>query len=306
MPLDICWSKRVRLIRPTIPLFLVSCLAAFQIGSSGAAHRPPPTDPSTDVLSSTDRAPGGDLGEPPFPFVRRQWRRRGCRGPHDGAPEDSLGKHEFYFTRTIYSGWRGCTWAIDYPRADRIFLEGLRRMTVIDAYDMENPVRLDDPELLKFPFIYALEVGGMGLTDSEARALRHYLFAGGFLFVDDFWGSYEWMNFEREISRVLPGYAIQELPLDHPVFTTVYDIDSIVQVPNIGNGIRGGRTWEEDGYVPHVRAIFDDNGRMIVAIHWNTDLGDAWEWADNPYYPLMYSNYAWKVAINFIVYAMTH
>ncbi len=295
----------MRLIRPTIPLFLVSWLAAFQVGGTGAADLP--THPSTDVLSSADRALGSDPADLAFPFVRRQWgRRRRGGGSFVVPPEDSLGKHEFYFTRTEYSARRGCCWWVDGPDSDRIFLTGLRRMTVIDAYDMENPVRLDDPKLFKFPFIYALEVGGMGLTDSEVRALRHYLFAGGFLFVDDFWGSYEWMNFEREISRVLPGYAIQELPLDHPVFTTVYDIDSIVQVPNIGNGIRGGPTWEEDGYVPHVRAIFDDNGRMIVAIHWNTDLGDAWEWADNPYYPLRYSNYAWKVAINFIVYAMTH
>ena len=71
-------------------------------------------------------------------------------------------------------------------------------------------------------------------------------------------------------------------------------------------GRRGGPTWERDGYVPHVRAIFDEHDRMMVAIHWNTDLGDAWEWADDPYYPLKYSNYAWQVAINFIVYAMTH
>jgi hypothetical protein len=179
-------------------------------------------------------------------------------------------------------------------------------MTVIDAYDMENPVRLDDPELLRFPFIYALEVGAMGLTPPEEEGLRNYLLAGGFLFVDDFWGTYEWLNFEREITRVLPGYAMREIPLDHPVFSTVYDVDSILQVPNRGNGRSGWRTHERDGYVPHVRGIFDDNDRLMVAIHWNTDLGDAWEWADDPYYPLKYSNYAWQVAINFIVYAMTH
>ncbi len=279
------------------------------MGSTGAAllPPPPPPDPSTGVLSSTDRALGGDPADLAFPLVRKQRGQRGRRGWFVVPPDDSLGKYEFYFTRTIYSGFgRGRSWAVDGPRADRIFLEGLRRLTVIDAYDMENPVRLDDPKLFKFPFIYALEVGAMGLTDSEARALRNYLLAGGFLFIDDFWGSYQWMNFEREMSRVLPEYPIQELPLDHPVFTTVYDIDSIVQVPNIGNALRGGPTWEYGGYVPHVRGIFDDNGRLMVAIHWNTDLGDAWEWADDPYYPLKYSNYAWQVAINFIVYAMTH
>ncbi len=298
-------SNRVRLIRPTIPIFLVSWLVVSQIGSPGAAYIPP--DATADLSVSFAEARNGDPADLAFPFVRRQWGQRGRGDWYVLPPDDSLGKYEFYFTRAIYSGFRrGWSWSIDFPRADRIFLEGLRRMTVIDAYDMENPVRLDDPKLFKFPFIYALEVGAMGLTDSEARALRTYLFAGGFLFIDDFWGSYEWMNFEREISRVLPGYPIQELSLDHPAFTTVYDIDSIVQVPNVGNGTRGGPTWERDGYVPHVRGIFDDNGRLMVAIHWNTDLGDAWEWADNPYYPLRYSNYAWQVAINFIVYAMTH
>ena len=297
--------RRVRLIRPTFPLLLVSYLAASQFGHPGAGPRTP--DPSYHVPPSQDLLQNGDPAELAFPSVRTQWGQRGRRGSFVEPPEDSLGKHEFYFTRGVYSGFgRGRSWAVDGPRSDRIFLHGLQRLTVIDAYDMENPVRLDDPRILRFPFVYILEVGGMGLRDSEVRALRAYLLAGGFLFVDDFWGSYEWMNFEREISRVLPEYQIQELPLDHPVFTTVYDIDSIVQVPNVGNGTRGGRTWEQDGYVPHVRAIFDDNGRLMVAIHWNTDLGDAWEWADNPYYPLKYSNYAWQVAINFIVYAMTH
>jgi hypothetical protein len=233
--------------------------------------------------------------------------QRGRRQAFTRPPEDSIGLYEFYFTRTVYSGFRrGWSWSVDFPKADRQFLFGLRRMTLIDAYEWENPVPLDDPDLRRFPFIYALEVGAMGLTPSEEEGLRNYLLAGGFLFVDDFWGTYEWLNFEREISRVLPGYPIREIPLDHPVFSTVYDIDSIVQVPNVGNGTRGGPTYERDGYVPHVRGIFDENNRLMVAIHWNTDLGDAWEWADNPYYPLKYSNYAWQVAINFIVYAMTH
>jgi hypothetical protein len=233
--------------------------------------------------------------------------QRGRRQAFTRPPEDSIGLYEFYFTRTVYSGFRrGWSWSVDFPKADRQFLFGLRRMTLIDAYEWENPVPLDDPDLRRFPFIYALEVGAMGLTPSEEEGLRTYLLAGGFLFVDDFWGTWEWLNFEREITRVLPGYPIREIPLDHPVFSTVYDIDSIVQVPNVGNGTRGGPTYERDGYVPHVRGIFDENNRLMVAIHWNTDLGDAWEWADNPYYPLKYSNYAWQVAINFIVYAMTH
>ena len=298
----------MRLIRPTSQLFVVSCLAAFQFGGSV----PEPSigqparfsEPRAHTRSAADRAAPAEWLPLSYPD-----RQRG--GGWRPLPEDSVGSHEFYFTRTIYSGFRGWgrgrgSWAVDFPKADRQFLFGLRRMTLIDAYEWENPVSLDDPGLLRFPFIYALEVGYMSLTPPEVEGLRNYLLAGGFLFVDDFWGSYEWLNFEREIRRVLPEYQIQELPLGHPAFSTVYEIDTIIQVPNVRNGTRGGPTWERDGYVPHVRAIFDEHDRMMVAIHWNTDLGDAWEWADDPYYPLKYSNYAWQVAINFIVYAMTH
>ena len=129
---------------------------------------------------------------------------------------------------------------------------------------------------------------------------------GGFLVIDDFWGTYEWENFEHEIRQVLPEFEIVDLDIDHPIFTTFYEIEEIIQVPNVGNGVRGGPTHERDGYVPVVRGIHDENGRLMVVINWNTDLGDAWEWADNPYYPLRYSTYAYEMGVNFIVYAMSH
>ncbi len=223
------------------------------------------------------------------------------------------GLHEFYFTRAIYSSWsrgygrrgRG-SWATDWPKADVQFLWGLKRLTNIDAYDFDNPVTLDNPDLRRYPFLYMLEVGAMQLTPPEVEGLRDYLTAGGFLFVDDFWGTYEWQVFEHEIYRVLPNYEIVELPLDHPLFSNFYVIEEILQVPNVGNGRSGYGTWEQDGYVPHVRAIFDDDGRLLVLINWNTDLGDAWEWAEDPWYPLAYSNFAYQMAVNAIIYAMSH
>lgn len=216
---------------------------------------------------------------------------------------------EFYFTRAAYSGSRGRffgRWATDFPKADRQFLIGLRRLTNLDAHELENPVRLDDPELRRHPFLYAVEVGYMSLTDSEVRGLRDYLLAGGFLVVDDFWGTYEWQNFEHEIKRVLPEYPVVDLPLDHPILNSFYEIGEILQVPNVQLGIMGGRTWEKDGVRPAFRGIFDDAGRLMVVINWNTDLGDAWEWAENPYYPLKFSNFAYEMGVNFIIYAMTH
>jgi hypothetical protein len=209
----------------------------------------------------------------------------------------------------VYSGLRRRyfeSWSVDYPKADRQFLIGLRRLTNIEAYEMENPVRLDDPELRRYPFLYILEVGYMSLTEAEVIGLREFLLAGGFLLIDDFWGTWEWMNFESEMQRVLPGYRIVDIPLDHPLLSVFYDIDELVQVPNVGQGVWGGPTWERDGYVPALRGIFDEKGRLMVAINWNTDLGDAWEWAENPFYPLKYSNFAYQMGINSIVYAMSH
>jgi hypothetical protein len=213
----------------------------------------------------------------------------------------------FYFTRAMYTSygrWGRGSWSVDFPKADRQFLYGLRRLTGIDAYEMENPVALDDPALRRFPFLYAVEVGRMALTEPEVKGLRGYLLAGGFLVVDDFWGTWEWENFEGQIGRVLPEYTIVELPVDHPVLTTFYGIDSIVQVPNVRNGMQGGPTWENDGYVPHLRAIFDNADRLMVLISWNSDLGDAWEWAENPYYPLPFSNYAISLGVNLVLYGM--
>lgn len=229
-------------------------------------------------------------------------------GAPQNEPEGPRPGHAFYFTRAAYSDFRGRfpSWATDFPKADIQFLIGLRRITNIDAYELENPVRLDDPELRRYPFIYALEVGRMWLSEPEIEGLRSYLLAGGFLMIDDFWGSQEWFNFESQMLRVLPEFPIVDIPLDHPVLSSFYDITELVQVPNVRNGINGYRTFERDGYEPALRGIFDDRGRLLVAINWNTDLGDAWEWAENPYYPLQFSKFAYQMGVNLIVYAMSH
>ncbi len=216
--------------------------------------------------------------------------------------------HEFYFTRAVYSDIRARfpSWSVDYPKADRQFLIGLRQLTNIDASGAEHPIRLDDPALREFPVLYAVEVGYMSLTEAERRGLRDYLLAGGFLVVDDFWGTWEWLNFERQIRTVLPEYAIVDIPLDHPLLHVFYDIDEIVQVPNVGQGRSGGPTWEKDGYIPAFRGIMNEEGRILVAIVWNSDLGDAWEWAEDPFYPLRFSNFAYQLGVNLMVYAMSH
>ena len=229
------------------------------------------------------------------------------RRPSIGAPGVP---HEFYFTRAAYTGYYRFrdfrSWNVDFPKADRQFLMGLIRLTNLDAYEAENPVRLTDPDLGKYPFLYTVEVGYMALTEGEVEGLRRYLHAGGFLVIDDFWGTFEWENFHNQLQRILPGYAVVDLPLDHPIFNCFYNVQEIVQVPNVGQGMQGGPTWESDGYDPAVKGVFDEKGRLMVVINWNTDLGDAWEWAENPYYPLKFSTYAYQMGVNFIIYAMSH
>lgn len=315
-----------------------SALAAVALCGAAAAGTAMLTRGPADHAPSTGEAadpatpaatPGFFAGEMPASLSPRavpqvppqEAPQRPPTTPPSDCPEVEqrpvLPTHEFYFTRAIYGdrrsmrgfGWgrrgRG-SWSTDFPKADRQFMVMVDHLVNMDLFPCANAVRLDDPMIRRFPYIYALEVGGMGLSDAEVTGLRDYLYAGGFLVIDDFWGTYEWENFEREIRRVLPGRQIVEIPMDHPVFHTFYDIDDILQVPNQGQGRAGGPTHERDGYVPHVLGIFDDHDRLMVIINWNTDLGDAWEWAEDPYYPLKFSRFAAEMGINMIVYAMSH
>ncbi len=226
------------------------------------------------------------------------------------APPSRDTEAEFTFVRVVYTGLQGWgyykNWYTDWPKADRQFILGIQRLTNIKTADQGKTIPLTDKEIFRYPFIYSVEVGHWNLTDDEARALREYLRRGGFLFCDDFWGSVEWENFQRNVARILPGMKIVEIPKAHPIFHSYYDIPEIIQTPNVGNALYKSTTFEEDGHVPHCRGIFDDNGRLMVVINWNTDLGDAWEWADLPGYPAKYSTYAYQIGINAIIYAMSH
>lgn len=224
-------------------------------------------------------------------------------------------QHEFYFTRWIYSDdfavgdELGGSWSIDYPNADRHFLIALDRLSVLNISPNENAIKITDPDLGDLPFLYALEVGSMQLSQDEIDALREYLLTGGFLFIDDFWGDWSWENLTQQMQRVFPSREIVEIPPGHQLFSVVYDIEEIKQVPNLHNGIAfesRGITHEGDGFQAHARGIFDDEGRLMVVINWNTDLGDAWEWADHPEYPAHFTTYAAKLGINIVIYAMTH
>ena len=220
------------------------------------------------------------------------------------------GDPEFTFVRIVYTGlgpWGYYkAWYTDWPKSDRQFILGVRRLTNIRVAEQGKTIALTDPEIFRYPFVYSVECGHWNLTDAEVAGLREYLIRGGFLFCDDFWGSWEWANFQRNMTRVLPGAQIADLPLSHPVFHSYYDISQLIQIPNVGNAIYSSQTYEQDGFVPHCRGIVNEQGRLVVIINWNTDLGDAWEWADLPGFPAKFSTYAYKIGINAIVYAMSH
>jgi hypothetical protein len=228
----------------------------------------------------------------------------------DASPAgDEALPHEFYFTRGVYSSiadtdpW-GPRWAIDFPDADRHFLVALRRLSAVDAYPSDHARGVDEAATRDYPFLYLVEAGALALPPEGARALAGYLEAGGFLMIDDFWGTWAWDNLVEQMKQVFPDRPIVEVPMDHPIFHAFYDIPQLLQVPNVALA-NTDHTYEYDGKVPHARGIFDDQGRLMVLMNWNTDLGDAWEWADSPDYPLRFSNFAYQMGINIVIYGMS-
>lgn len=201
------------------------------------------------------------------------------------------------------------SWTIDYPLGDRKFSRLLRRLTTIDVRAVEQPVDLDDGEdVFDWPFLVASNVGSWDLTESQAAKLRDYLLRGGFLLCDSFFGSREWQGFERTLRKVFPDRPIQELADNDPIFTPFYDLSKRQQVRNMRsirrNGLNGG--YRADGATPHWRAILDDEGRVMVMITFNNDLGDSWQYADDPQYPQEDSNLGIRLAVNFALYDLTH
>jgi hypothetical protein len=197
------------------------------------------------------------------------------------------------------------SWTTDYPRSDRHFSEALRRLTRVHARSVEQPVNLDEGDQYDWPWLYAVEVGHWNLTDAQVKAMREYLLRGGFFMCDDFHGTEEWDVFINSMQRVFPDRAIVEIDNKDPIFHTIYDLDDRFQVPG-AQYIRSRRTYEYDGYVPHWRGIYDDKGRVMVAICFDMDLGDSWEHADNPQYPEKFSGMGIRIGVNYVVYAMTH
>ena len=220
---------------------------------------------------------------------------------------------EFYFARVAfgvhggrYGGGRDEPWLRDWPEAEHHFMQGVRRLTRIDAAKVNRQVNLTDDAIFDYPVIYAVNVGYWHLSDEEASRLREYLLRGGFLIVDDFHGPYEWAQFAESVQRAFPDRPIVEIPSGDEIFHVLYDLDQRVQIPG-SQAVWRGVTWEHPQGVPaHWRGVYDDNGRLLIAINFNMDLGDAWEHADDPWYPEPLTALAYRFGINYVIYSITH
>lgn len=257
-------------------------------------------------------------------FAQRYWGGRGSDWRYvgrGGVPEwevdAQMPKDVFTFVRVKYDSFGGRGgWHIDYRDSDLNFSLRLQQLTSLKVNPDPIVLELTDPELFDYPFLYMIEPGGLYFRDEEVQALRRYCLNGGFLMVDDFWGDEEYRVFAEQMKRVFPGRTPTEVPLSHEIFHTVYDLKEKPQVPSIhavGRGYDGrARTWEyrrgSDTSRASYRAIYDDEGRIMVFICHNTDLGDGWEReGENKWYFDEFSvKKAYPMGINIVTYAMTH
>ncbi len=215
------------------------------------------------------------------------------------------------------------SWITDFPDSDLNLSFRLQQMTSIKVDPNGRVLRLTDKDLFRYPFIYMVEPGALLLRDEEVPILRHYLENGGFLMADDFWGEWQWECFAEQIKRVFPKREFVELPMEHPIFHSVFDLNvpkNKLQVPNARLGAMSrysGVTWERhmqrDGSMEectemHVRALSDDTGRIMILATHNTDNGDGWEreGEDDYFFHEFSEKRAFPLGINIIFYVMTH
>jgi hypothetical protein len=235
--------------------------------------------------------------------------------------EDTFGRG-FVFCRGIYRSDRreagGTGWSTDYPDAELNFSIRLAELTKTrvsrgsDGRPLYVTVRLTDDALFKCPYLHIEDVGTMALSDDEVERLREYLLKGGFVWADDYWGEYAWQQWAEQIGRVLPPneYPIVDLPIDHPIFQSQFQMKELPQIPAIQSWRRNPHDTSERGdesRTPHFRGIADKNGRVFVMMTHNTDISDAWEReGEDPRYFYQFSPKGYGVGIDVMLYAMTH
>ena len=234
-----------------------------------------------------------------------------------GLPESSGG---FMFCRLWYNTTRsmrsGLGWSTDYPAADNNFMTRFEELTptYIEHWENGDPgitaVRATDPDIFRCPFLFMTDPGSVTFSGAEIEGLRDYLLKGGFLWADDLWGTQAWRYFEREMTRIFPEYPLEEITPEHKLFSVLYSVEEVPQIPSYQSWSRSGGQTSEFGAetaVPHLRGIFDDDGRILVLVSYNTDIADGWEReGDVPFFFYTFSPPAYGLGINILVWAMSH
>jgi len=247
---------------------------------------------------------------PKLPGGTRKWQQYEyeMQDPVEDPPDAFLAG-EFVFGRLRYRSPRDgrgayARWGIDANKGDRIFLSTLRRLTRIHTQSTEDIIDVDSDAMYDSPFLFAVSPGDWRLSPAHAERLRNYFDRGGFLMVDDFHGPRDWESFMTGIYQIYPTARVVDLGDNEPIFNVIYNLKERINVP--GQNVVHGPGYEKDGITPFWRGVIDAKGRVIVAICFNMDVGDGWEFADDPDYPEKFSAMALRLGVNYVGYAMTH
>ena len=280
-----------------LPLPLLGFVAASLLTGSTAVI--------TSGLHRGDLPEIGAVAERPAPVDARFFMRSGGNTQEGNVPYDG----RFTFARIRFGvgltagsfrgGGRGLPpWAHDYPRAERNFMNILRETTFLQPYmDGGNIFTTDDRELTRFPLAYISEPGYWNPTESEVEGLRNYLLKGGFLIADDFRDA-DWFNFDAQMKRVIPGAEFVELDETHMIFDSFFRIESLKSLASPTYRV-----------VPAYLGLHEENDperRLMVIANYNNDIGEYWEYSDTGWLPIDLSNEAYKLGVNYVIYAMTH
>ncbi|MGQ0538691.1 MAG: DUF4159 domain-containing protein [Gemmatimonadaceae bacterium] len=227
-------------------------------------------------------------------------RRRGRNQGSDPMPNASYdGRFTFLRVRfePLGGGW-DLKWDHDYPRAEMHFMKILRELTTVrPRLDGSNILSFEDPEIFRYPLAYVSEPGFWTLSQREIVAMRDYIAKGGFLIFDDFADENEWFNFESRMREVLPNANIVQLDASHPIFDSFFRIATL------------NMTHPYRPYMAQFHGIYEDNDpskRLVAIINYNNDIGDYWEFSDQGFLPIELSNEAYKLGVNYVIYALTH
>ena len=265
-----------------LPVFLAAVSAQAEEAAENQVQVFNPADLTRITLARAEYDSVGGMGEAYYAFEGRIWAR----------------------------------WETDYPQAEHNFAKRLNELTRLTPAREPVQRRFTAPDLGDFPLLFMSDPGYMRFTREEAAALRAYLENGGFLWVDDFWGDAEWGAFERFMREVLPGTHWREVPLDHPIFHTVFEFDEMPQIPARSFAGRGGFTAEPAwfhrypaGSLEHasMRGYFDSEGQLMVIGTHNTDVFDGWEReAYGSWYFEEFSTQSYRLGVNVLTYVLTH